>query len=69
METRHARDSDCTLNTSGICSTCHTWHGAPCLECGARAFHKNECAYFEALIGAARLVHLLGRTAGGMKEA
>ena len=56
----HDKDADCTPDAVGICTTCSVWHGEPCLECGARAYHKAGCRYLEAVQAAAWLVHHIG---------
>lgn len=39
----HNRDSDCTVGQDGMCLDCGVYHGAPCLGCGGRGFHAQDC--------------------------
>lgn len=40
----HAQDEDCTVDPeTNECIQCGTWHGDPCPDCGARAFHREDC--------------------------
>lgn len=43
-ELGHAQDSDCGVNhDDNMCRVCHVYHGDPCNDCGARAYHKPTC--------------------------
>lgn len=42
----HSQDSDCCESIdiqTDTCTVCHVYHGDPCLDCGARAYHKPTC--------------------------
>lgn len=40
----HTQDSDCTIDqVTGMCIFCGVYHGAPCLDCGGRGFHTDDC--------------------------
>lgn len=45
MHQAHAIDSDCAVDPdTGCCSTCGVSHdGPPCPDCGAVAFHLDDC--------------------------
>lgn len=44
-EGRHSKDEDCasTLDNTGTCRVCGTYHGKPCEFCGKRGFHMDNC--------------------------
>ncbi len=39
----HHTDDDCTV-LNGECIVCHVTHGDPCVSCGGRGFHADDCA-------------------------
>ena len=41
--TYHEHDEDCTPDEDGTCGVCGVQHGPPCIECGKRAFHTDNC--------------------------
>lgn len=45
----HTRDEDCeSLDAErGTCAVCGVYHGEPCQECGARAYHQEGCSLAE----------------------
>lgn len=44
---RHRTDEECTVGCDGCCTVCGVSHGAPCLECGGRGFHRERCSKVE----------------------
>lgn len=41
----HTKDADCTVDPkTDLCAECGVYHGDPCIDCGGRGFHKQECS-------------------------
>jgi hypothetical protein len=40
---QHTQDSDCSLDSNGLCVVCLAVHGNPCIECGGRGYHRDIC--------------------------
>ena len=45
---QHDADEDCALDpNTGTCVDCGVWHGDPCFDCKARAYHREGCPVLE----------------------
>lgn len=45
---RHERDEDCAAHlVDGVCTVCGVGHCDACPDCGARGYHRDDCAEVE----------------------